>query len=300
MTSAYLAASENWVVLGDSLAEGMGFARHSFASELVRSIRAPTEMGGDPSTSVSLVRLRAVGAKNANRFIRFGYAADIDEDTRAAARHVWIWNLASEGSTIDSDNSRLPFVAALRPSTIIVFRGSLESIVRPAALTTGKFPYWVPWRWRGYAAMDPRCYFSSTWWRSAKQRAEDATKQRVRHALLRREPGAPLMSLERFELHARPLLHSLRTIATRVVVCGLLPVSEVRFPGSQAQFFALSDQLRRMASESRCEYLDWAADLVRYAQRDGLERLFYRDGFHPNQEGYAVLSAALRRLVFAT
>ncbi len=290
-------ASENWIVLGDSLAEGMGFVRHSFASELVRIVRTQVEDGRVPSTAVSLVRLRAVGATNSNRFVRFGYAADIDEDPRTASRRVWIWNLASEGSTIESDHARLPLVEALRPSLAIVFRGSLESIVRPAALTTGNWPHWVPGKWRGYAAMDPRCYFSSTWWRRAKQQAEDAMKQRVRHALLRRDPGEALMSLESFEANAGRLLRSLRAIANRVVVCGLLPVSEARFPGSPARFRATSDHLRRMASDSGCEYLDWALDLVRYAERDGLERLFYRDGFHPNQEGYAVLAGALGEMV---
>ena len=91
---------------------------------------------------------------------------------------------------IGSDFGWLSLIAALRPDLVVIFRGSLESIIRPAMLVDGDWPWWVPPSWRGYAAMDPRCYFSTTWWRKAKQSSVDAMKQKVRLKLLKRAPAS--------------------------------------------------------------------------------------------------------------
>ena len=290
-----LERAENWVVLGDSLTEGVGFSRHSFVSELVRLVR---KEGRPESTSMTLIRLRAVGNGKADRFIRFGYSADIDQDPASAKRRIWIWNLASEGTTIDTDLERLPFIETLRPSVAIVFRGPLDSIVRPAAVQSGRWPFWVPKGWRQYAATDPRCYFSTTWWRRMKQQTLDWIKQRLRLRLLRQDAGAPLRTSEAIASHADRLFASLRTLAPRVVVCGMLPVSEETFPGSRAQFDTVSRAIRAAAEAHGCEFLDWDADLIRRSGGRDMKSLFYRDGFHPNREGSALLAEIIRDALF--
>ena len=274
----------NWVFLGDSLTEGVGSQRISHVAELVKQLRAT---GCD--ASVHEFRLRQIGA-DFNRQIDFNVAGLMNVDADQNASHLWLWNLACEGQTIDSDLGWLPLIAALRPELVVIFRGSLESIIRPAMVADGDWPWWVPHSWRGYAAMDPRCYFSTTWWRKAKQSSVDALKQRARLKLLQLRPGKPLIDIERFASYQTELLKRLRALGTRVLVLGLLPVDEVRFPGSREQFKTVNARLKQIADAEGVEFVDWASSL------NGGD-LFYRDGFHPNATGAATLARLLREQI---
>jgi hypothetical protein len=231
-------------------------------------------------------RLRQIGA-DFNRQIEFNVAGFMSVDADQKAGDLWLWNLACEGQTIDSDFGWLPLIAALRPELVVIFRGSLESIIRPAMVADGDWPWWVPPSWRGYAAMDPRCYFSTTWPRKAKQSSLDALKQRVRLKLLKAKPGKPLVDVEEFASSQTELLKRLRALDTRVLVLGLLPVDQRRFPGSPEQFKTVNARVKQIAEAGGAEFFDWGSGL------NG-DDLFYRDGFHPNAAGARMLARILR------
>src|SRR5215204_85973 len=181
----------NWVFLGDSLTEGVGSKRISHVAELVKQLRSSASFGAN----VHEFRLRQIDP-TFNPYIEFNVAGLMNVDEQQKSSDVWLWNLACEGQTIESDFAWLPLIASLRPELVVIFRGSLESIIRPAMLRDGAWPWWVPQSWRGYAATDPRCYFSSTWWRKAKQTSLDALKQKARLKLLKVNHGKPLIDLE--------------------------------------------------------------------------------------------------------
>lgn len=272
----------NWVFLGDSLTEGVGWKRISYVTELVTQIRATKEL------NVHELRLRHF---NPSEFVDFNIAGKMNLARDQFASDLWCWNLACEGQTIETDLAWLPLLRTLRPELIVIFRGSLESIIRPAALHDGNWPSWVPSSWRGYAAMDPRCYFSATWWRKAKQQAIDAMKQRTRLKLLTRGPARPLMDIDTLAANLTTLLHRLRELNTRVLVLGLLPVDEAQFPGSSAYFTWVNTKLREVSNAERTEFFDWGSALK---TRAAPEQLFYRDGFHPNLNGATALADILR------
>jgi len=272
--------ARNWVFLGDSLTEGVGSKRISHVTELVKQMRAAA------GTNVHEFRLRQIGA-DLSRQIDFNVAGLMNVDADHNPTDLWLWNLACEGQTIDSDFGWLPLIAALRPELVVIFRGSLESIIRPAMVADRNWPWWVPQSWRGYAAMDPRCYFSTTWWRKAKQTSVDALKQRARLKLLKLQPGKPLVDIEQFASYQMELLKRLRALGARILVLGLLPVDETRFPGSPEQFKTVNARLKQIAEAEGAEFFDWASSL-----NGG--NLFYRDGFHPNAAG----ADALARILF--
>jgi hypothetical protein len=173
----------------------------------------------------------------------------------------------------------------------VIFRGSLESIIRPAVLRDQAWPWWVPGSWRGYAAMDPRCYFSTTWWRRAKQASVDSLKQRARLKLLGEREGKPLMDADVLVAHLASLLKELEELSARVLVLGLLPVSEERFPGSPQYFKSVNAKLRAVAKAGSAEFFDWGALLVQQGRH---EEFFYRDSFHPNAAGARALAEILQ------
>ena len=265
--------SRNWVFLGDSLTEGVGSKRISHVSELAKLLRA------------SEFRLRPIDTLNG--YVEFNVAGLMQQQ---AASDLWLWNLACEGKTIESDFEWLQLISALRPELVVVFRGSLESIIRPAMLFDNEWPWWVPRSWRTYSAMDPRCYFSTTWWRKAKQTSVDALKQKARLKLLKLRSGKALMELEKFAQYERELLQQLRTLAPRVLVMGLLPVADTRFPNSPAYFKSVNTKLKKIADGAGVEFYDWGSFLPEKGTHD---ELFYRDGFHPNAAGARALAEIL-------
>ena len=256
--------------LGDSLTEGVGSKRISYVTELAQLLRA------------SEFRLRPVDALNGQ--VEFNVAGLMNG---RESSDLWLWNLACEGKTIESDFEWLPLIRALRPELVVVFRGSLESILRPAMLFDGAWPWWVPQSWRSYSAMDPRCYFSTTWWRKAKQTSVDALKQKARLRLLKHHSGKPLLDLERFAQYQSELLQELRVLGARVLVLGLLPVDDACFPHSPAYFEAVNAKLQELATVAGAEFCDWGSLLHARAE------LFYRDGFHPNAAGARALAEIL-------
>lgn len=135
--------------------------------------------------------------------------------------------------------------------------------------------------------MDPRCYFSTTWWRKAKQTSVDALKQSARLKLLQARPGQPLIDLDTFASYQTKLIQQLRSLGTRVLMLGLLPVDADRFPGSAEHFKIVNARLQQIAMAEGVEFFDWASQLNGGA-------LFYRDGFHPNQAGAVALANILR------
>jgi lysophospholipase L1-like esterase len=276
----------NWVFLGDSLTEGVGSKRISYVSELVTQIRSAR-----CEINVHELRLRNVDPRGFDRFVEFNVAGKMDVDEDAHSSDLWCWNLACEGQTIETDVQWLPLIRTLQPELVVIFRGSLESIVRPAAFHDRSWPWWVPSSWKGYAAMDPRCYFSTTWWRKAKQQFVDASKQRTRLRLLKPDTGRPLIDLESFTTHLIALLRQLQALNTRMLILGLLPVGEAQFPGSRAYFELVNARLSELASAEGIEFFDWGTALEAKATSD---QLFYRDGFHPNLAGATALAEILR------
>jgi hypothetical protein len=138
--------------------------------------------------------------------------------------------------------------------------------------------------------MDPRCYFSNTWWRKAKQNSVDALKQNLRLKLLKQRPGKPLMDLEKLTSHQTELLRRLRELDARVVVLGLLPVDQARFPESPEYFRLVNARLKEIAQAEEAEFFDWGSLLPANGCRGDL---FYRDSFHPNAAGAAALARIL-------
>jgi hypothetical protein len=274
------------VFLGDSLTEGVGSKRISHVGELASQLRA----AGD--ANVHEFRLRNIDTATFNRDIEFNVAGLMNVDPQGRDSDVWLWNLACEGQTVVSDFKWLPLITALQPELVVIFRGSLESIIRPAMLFDGAWPWWVPQSWRGYAAMDPRCYFSTTWWRKAKQSSIDALKQKARLKLLRTSAGKPLINLEVLAGQQAELIKRLRALGARVLVLGLLPVDQVRFPGSPEHFKCVNARLEQIATTEGAEFFDWGSLLSANGE------LFYRDGFHPNAAGAAALAGILRRYLF--
>jgi hypothetical protein len=281
----------NWVFLGDSLTEGVGSSRVSYVSELVSLLReAELQKPQRDRTVIHEFRLRRVDPDRFNQFIRVNTVGIWNAGASGPGATLWLWNFACEGTTTESDMDWMPLIENLRPERVFVFRGSLENVVRPAALADSHWPWWVPLSWRGYASMDPRCYFSTTWWRRAKQVAVDAAKQKVRLALLAQRGGYTLLDQSQFSRCSVELFAALRRVTERLHILGLLPIEASTFPGSAERFQQMNDFLRTAVRTAEADFIDWGCDMkARMKGRD----CFYRDGFHPNLVGARVLADIL-------
>lgn len=288
-------ASENWFFFGDSLTEGVGSTRVSYLSEFVELFRKSEEKKSiETRRVVHLVKMRGVDPLTFNRYIECNIAANWSRSDLGLGGTVWIWNFACEGTTIKYDQQWLPWIQNIRPEKIFLFRGALENVIRPSAAVVGGWPWWVPVSWRGYASLDPRCYFSDTWWRKAKQLFINSIKQRIRLFLLARGDNKSLLELPLFVDEFRKILSEFDYLCADVYVFGMLPISSEKFPCSSTRFDEVNAIIFKEANRLGATFLDWGVWLEH--RQDFLD-LFYRDGFHPNEKGARVLADFLWRFL---
>ena len=279
--------TETWVFLGDSLTEGIGTRRVSYVSELAKLLRAE---GG---RAVHELRFRMLDFSSSRDLSHFNAAAQLVKDDSTARSALWLVNLAAEGTLTPSDLDHMALLAALKCNRIFVLRGALESVLRPRPVKAGGWPFWTPRAWRHFAALDPRCFFSATWWRRAKQTALDAAKQRLRLRLLA-QGGVPLVSDDEFLHSVNALLGALAPIGARISVLALPPISSAVFPGSDDVMQRRNASLRALCATRRVDFIDWHAEILR-----GFSTLFCRDGFHPNESGARLMASTLQKYVSA-
>ncbi len=276
--------AENWVFLGDSLTEGVGSSRISYVTELINIIRIKSDYAVDE------IKIRRVDESSFSRFVKFNLAGKYDSDSKNTEKRLYVWNFASEGKLISDDEYWLNWIHNIRPNRIFLFRGSLESIIRPSALKDGDWPVWVPLSWRGYASMDPRCYYSNTLFRKLKQQFVDHFKQRVRLYLLRKNPGVSLVSTSSFIDSYTKIIMQLKKACEHIHMLSLLTVDDGLFPGSMSQFKIVNDELRKIAIDQSIDFVDWSRE---FELRSREANVFYLDGFHPNQAGAEMLGEIL-------
>lgn len=243
--------TETWLFLGDSLTQGVGSKRISYASQLQSLL----------------------------------------DDRSANTRVV---NLAAEATTVKQDLHLLDEIQAVNPEYIFIMRGALEGIVRPQLQIDGDYPAWFPKSWRRYAGLDPRCYWSDTWWRRWKDQRIDWIKQHLRMHLLRTSPNAQLLDDAVFEASLVVLLSKLCELDAHLYLLGLPSVSETTFPGSSEAFLSRNQLIKQCAQDTGAIYLELDEGMY-------FDRHYYRDGFHPNQAGAELMAASLlRQLGFVT
>src|SRR6476620_5952258 len=112
----------NWVFLGGRLTIRVRSKRISHVAEREKQLGA------------SEFRLRPIDSLNGQ--IDFNVAGLMNVAAQQSS-DLWLWNLACEGQTIETDFKWLPLISALRPELVVVFRGTLESIVRTSMLRNG-------------------------------------------------------------------------------------------------------------------------------------------------------------------
>jgi lysophospholipase L1-like esterase len=281
--------SSNWVFLGDSLTEGVGAARIGYVSALAGLLTRDPQFG-IKFRKVHEFRARSVDPNHFNRFLKCNVAGFWR--TSEGSGHngdLWLWNLASEGTTIEADAMWLPLIKNIKPEVVIIFRGSLETIVRPVQVKSNCWPRWVPNSWRGYASMDPRCYFSTSRLRAAKQKTIDYLKQKTRLRMLHSCGGEPLLAADELIGTYARLLSELKNTSARILMLGLLPVSESTFIGSAAKFSDLNSRLQKLAVNAGVDFLDWGQNFCDKVEGD----LVFRDGFHPTEAGAERLASML-------
>jgi lysophospholipase L1-like esterase len=267
---------QNWVFLGDSLTEGVGSSRTSYVQEFAAMMRER-----NPELKIQEIRLRFdsnISENTPRPFNLLGHQSPAE----AGGNDIWIWNLASEGTTITHDKRWLPLLQNLRPEKVFLLRGALESIERPIASISGDLPWWVPKTWRGYAAMDPRCYFSSTWWRRVKQKIVDYLKQKLRHSLLQKDYTGSLLGESDFEQQLEFLCQEIKKIGSEITGIGLPPVSNTTFPGSQSRFDQTNTKILHAMNRHSGRYVDLA---IAFSEMATESDLYYRDGFHHTKKG---------------
>lgn len=271
---------KNWIFLGDSISEGVGSSRISYVSELAKLLRSKKD------ECITEVRLRKMDVGSFSKFVNFNIAGNIEVDNSVTGNHLWIWNLASEGTTCVDDKKWFSFVENIKPERVFLLRGPYESIVRPDSVFNGKWPLWMPQSWRTPAGLDPRCYFSNTWWRAAKQICINHLKQKIRLQFLKKSSGYSILPDDQYLNEIDKTVNFLLSLEIEVWILECPPVNNSTFPGSPKKFSERNSALKSMVASRRIKFVEW--DCHRLGKQQ-----YFNDGFHLNQSGATEIALQL-------
>lgn len=178
------------------------------------------------------------------------------------------------GSARQVTDSALIVERAAAADVVLVAHGITEALLRPTPQVLAR----VPARWREAGWMDPRPYYSSRRSRRWVERAESATRWRLKVALMRGWGAQRFCPPERYALELERLLARLPQ-ASRVVVVTGANVDERYFPGSSASLRHYAELGRAVALRNGAEHVDVATAVRRWED-------YLVDHFHPNTEGH--------------
>lgn len=165
----------------------------------------------------------------------------------------------------------------LLESTIaLIAHGITEAIPRPTELSLRL----VPPRWRRLGWLDPRPWFSDRWIKGVLDRAESATRWRVKNFLIRRFGSTQVMDVQVYAAAHDNLVQELERRGARVVVVGQPDLSSRYFPG------AAREMRRYAAAASREPDVSLHGELETFAD-------YLPDHFHPNAGGHRKIAALI-------
>lgn len=168
----------------------------------------------------------------------------------------------------------------------IIAHGITEAIVRP----TPRALALMPARWRNPGWMDPRPYYSRSWWKRVPQRLESAARWRIKNLLIRILGGTQWRSPDAYRSALHDLLERLITSGTAVVVLGSPDLDERYFPGSPQQLHRYDDINAALAEQLGAMH-------IRLSDRLDAWDDYLADHFHPSVSGHArIAGEILRRL----
>lgn len=192
---------------------------------------------------------------------------------------VDITNFAHTGTTIQYMrklllNNNIDF------DVVIIAYGNVDAMLRPDINHKPNYYKYLPNRYKQNGMLNPRPYFSSKWYKSSIQHLDSWFRWNLNRLLLRLQGSTTWVAIEEFQSLYIEYIEKLIPRDVLIILVSTVQVKSKYFPGTNDEYAKFNNTILDISQSyhNSC-YIDLFNNLCD-------EKFFYKDGFHPNKDGY--------------
>lgn len=202
-----------------------------------------------------------------------------------------IVNLAYTGTTIAYalellDKGRIASEGH-RPLCVILY-GNVDAQIRPSR--TGRVFSHIPKRFQGGGMLMPRPFYSSSLSKRAGQMADNAARKFFASLIKAIDGTEQWVSRESFKEQYELLLDRLLKKGVRPIACSCIYIDGKLFPGTPDEYVAFNESIYCSAARRNIPFIDIWSLFEAEVKKNGWDRAYNKDHFHPNGIGYGLMA----------
>lgn len=207
-----------------------------------------------------------------------------------------IRNLSLTGTTIKYPLEHIEKVMDYRPDVVIIFYGNVDAQIRPD-VEKNRFYLWsmVPKRYHIGGMLNPRPFYSRKWYRWFPDRLDNIFRFLLTKIMYLTQGRCQLVILSEFAYYYDTLMSKVATMADmpKIICCSTVYLNEKIYRGSNMEYEKYNIVIKEMAKKYNASYIDLYSMLHQQVAKSGFGSVYYRDHFHPNEQGYDLIAQAI-------
>ena len=201
-----------------------------------------------------------------------------------------VLNWAKTGTTLDYVESLLEELIRERPNAAVLVYGNVDGQLKPYRY--GKIFPRIPGRLgaKNGSMIMPRPFYSRRPIRFLLQHAENLVRTVLRRLVYAVDGTEQWLPIEPYMETLDRICLAMRQAHIRPLICSTVFIDDTFFPGSDAEYCAYNERMRRYARENDIPFIDIYSALKAQVMRVGWKSCYNHDHFHPNGAGYLIMA----------
>lgn len=204
----------------------------------------------------------------------------------------YILNEALTGTTIAYPYEEDAIIFNNEPDVVVILYGNVDAQLKPRR--DGLIFKHLPKRYAASAGnmLLPRPFYSKSFFKSIGQHLDNLFRTIFRNLIFIIDGTEQWVSLENFSRMYYSLCKKMTEKEIKVICCSTVAIDDKLFPGSSEEYTKYNQSIKNIADELNCKYLDLYTKFQSCikSDRNGWNRYYNKDHFHPNGEGYLLMA----------
>ena len=216
---------------------------------------------------------------------KINYVSKLKEILSLNYDNIEIINYAHTGTTIKYINNIKELWENEYFDVCIIAYGNVDGMLRPNLNSLLNLYSILPKRYKQNGMLNPRPYYSNTWYKSFFQHLDSFFRWHLNAFLLKLQGSTTIISLKEFEETYIITLDMLSNISSNMILLSTVKVSDRFFPKTNLSFVEFNRKIKSIAKLYEDHYVNIYGLLDKYD--------YYDDFFHPNSMGYNIIADAI-------
>lgn len=209
--------------------------------------------------------------------------------------NYFVENRALTGTTVHYAEKILPEIIKIKPEFVIIVYGNVDAQIRPNR--NGYIFKHIPKRFQKNGMLMPRPFYSHRRNKRVGQKIENVMRHLCSSLIYAIDGSEQWVNIEEFSNIYSRIVQDLWSAGIKVIACSTVFIDEKVFPGSLAQYEAFNAQIKKTVLYEKGEYIDLFFLLKTAVEKEGWNKIYCYDHFHPNEGGYKIIASKIAEKV---